>query len=148
MGLILTIDEIHEHMEGLGLLNEQTSKSLLYGQVMPTTGQWLFFGNYALLAKGAYYVFAMEEERIILIPLGKMSGKINKKVDPIFIPFDELEEIKIKGGLMHSVTFLSQENELTLKFAKHGLGMKWHKENLERTMADIHQLADRANNHG
>lgn len=141
MGLILSIDEINEHMDQLGLLNPQTKRTLVYGQVMPNAGQLFLFGAYAQLVKGAYFVMSLEENRIILIPLSKISGKIDKKAEPIFIPHEELEGIILKNGMMmHSATFLGKEQELTLKFAKNGIGMKWHKENLNNTMRELEKL--------
>lgn len=141
MGLILSIDEIHEHMAQLGSLNERTERTLVYAQLAPSVGEFFLLGAYAQLIKGGYFVMSLEEDSIIIIPLGKLSGKINKKSEPIIIPHEELDGIQLKKGMMiYKVLLLSEEHELPLRLSKVTMGMKWHKENLEHTMDELEKL--------
>ena len=40
MGLILKIEEVHEHLAAFNLLTPELQETLVYAQVMPSTGQW------------------------------------------------------------------------------------------------------------
>lgn len=135
MGLILSHEEILDYLEENNLRNDLTEGALVYAQVMPSAGQFLLFGPYAQLVKGSYFVLTVDKERLILIPLHKLTGKIDRKVDPMFIPFAEIEQIKIKNGLLwYTVTIVGEGQELPLKLSKNAVGMKWHKNNLEPTI--------------
>lgn len=141
MGLILQIDEVHEHLKSHNLLTPELKETLVYAQVMPSTGQLLLFGQYAALINGAYYVMGLEADRAVLVPLNKLTGKIDKKVDPVFIPYTELVDVHVKNGrIMNSVTFTGDEQELTVKITKMALGMRWHKENMQRFMDGVKAL--------
>lgn len=141
MALVLTIKEIIEHLEQLGLWNPATERTVVYAQVNPSMGQFFLFGAYAQLIKGKYFVMCLEENRVILIPLSKLSGKIDKKLEPIFIPHEELEGVYIKRGkMMHTVIFIGEEEELPLNLSKVAVGMKWHKNNLETVMTELEAL--------
>lgn len=143
MGLVLSFEEIQEHMNQHGLWNSYTEQTVIYAQVNPTAGQVFLFGGYAQLLKGQYYVMSLEKDRIILLPLGKLSGKIDKKLDPVIIPHEELEGIYIKKGkMMNTVILLGEEEELPLKISKVVMGMKWHKERLDFTMQELEKLQE------
>ncbi|MGO4994194.1 hypothetical protein [Jeotgalibaca porci] len=135
MGLILKIEEVHEHLAAFNLLTPELQETLVYAQVMPSTGQFLLFGAYATLINGAYYVMGLEKERVVLVPLNKLTGKIDKKIEPIFIPHGELVDVQCKKGrMMNSVTFTGDEQELTVKISKVAMGMRWHKDNIPAFM--------------
>lgn len=141
MGLVLTIDEIHTHLTELGLMSPELEETLVYAQVTPSAGSLFLFGAYAQMLKGAYFVMGLEKERIVLIPLNKISGKIDKKLEPIFIPHEELDGVFIKRGkIQHSVTFLGEDQELPLKLGNIVMGMKWHKEHLQHTLGELEKL--------
>lgn len=143
MGLILSIDDIHDHMKQLGILNEQTERTLVYAQISPSVGDLLLLGAYTQLIKGGYFVMCLETDSIIMIPLGKLSGKINKKSEPIIIPHTELEGVQVKKGkLLYKVLLLSEEHELPLQLSKVTMGMKWHKNHLEHTMNELEKLQE------
>lgn len=142
MGLILSIGEIHDHLAEHELLTRQVKDTLVYAQVMPSVAQYLLLSSYAMLINGAYFVMALQEDRIVIIPLNKITGKIDKKLAPIFIPHDELVEVTIKKGkIMDSITFSGEDQELTVKISKIIMGMSWHKENIGAFMAGIQTLA-------
>lgn len=131
MGLILTHEEIVAYLQEQGLHHPLIEETLVYAQVMPTVGQFFLFGQYAQLVKGSYFVLGLDEDQVVLLPLHKVTGKIDRKVEPMFIPFNKIDDIKIKNGMMwYSVTIQGEGHELPLKLAKHALGMKWHKNNL------------------
>ena len=141
MGLILQIEEVHQHLEDHSLLTPELKETLVYAQVMPSTGQLLLFGSYATLMNGAYYVMGLEAERVVLVPLNKLTGKIDKKVEPVFIPHEELVDVySKKGRMMNSVTFTGDEQALTVKISKVALGMRWHKEHIQRFMDGVMEL--------
>ncbi|MGP6140123.1 MULTISPECIES: hypothetical protein [unclassified Jeotgalibaca] len=144
MALVLKVEEIYQHLSEYDLLNPQIKQTLVYAQVMPTTGQFLLLGAYATLISGAYFVMALEEERVVLIPLHKITGKIDKKLAPIFIPREELVDVYVKEGrMMNSVSFTGEDQQLTVKLSKVVIGMAWHKENMSRFMAGIRRLEEK-----
>lgn len=141
MALVLKVEEIHQHLSDYDLLNPQIKETLVYGQVMPSTGQLLLLGAYATLINGAYFVMGLEKDRVVLIPLHKITGKIDKKLDPIFIPHEDLVDIFVKDGrMMNSVTFTGEDQQLTVKISKIVMGMPWHKANIARFMEGIRKL--------
>lgn len=139
--MILKIEEVHQHLEERNILTPELKETLVYAQVMPSTGQLLLFGSYATLMNGAYYVMGLEADRVVLVPLNKLTGKIDKKIEPIFIPHEELVDVySKKGRMMNSVTFTGDEQALTLKISKVALGMRWHKDNMQRFMDGVREL--------
>lgn len=141
MSLVLKKEDVVEYLEEKGLLNSFTKETIVYAQIMPSTAQVFLLGAYAQLVKGNYFAMCIDEKRVILIQLSKVSGKINRKVDPMFIPFEEIEDVKIKNGiLMYTVTIQGEGQELPLKLSKKALGMKWHVANLEHVLTRLENL--------
>lgn len=142
MGLMLQEAEVLARLEEFGLRNENTEQTMVYAQVMPNMGSYFLWGPYAQLVKGQYFVMCLDEDRVILIPLGKVSGKIDKKLDPIVIPKEELDEVKVKRGrMMHTVKLKGDEVELPLKLSAIAMGLPWHKRNLGRVMEELQVLS-------
>lgn len=42
MGLILKIEEVHEHLAAFNLLTPELQETLVYAQVMPSTGNFCY----------------------------------------------------------------------------------------------------------
>lgn len=138
MALTLQEADVLARLEEFGLRNANTEQTMVYAQVMPNMGSYFLLGPYAQLFKGQYFVMCLDGDRVILIPLGKLSGKIDKKLDPIVIPQEELEQVTIKRGrMMHTVKLKGEGMELPLKLSKVAMGLSWHKNNLERTMEQL-----------
>lgn len=136
MGLILKEEDIIEYLQENKLLNLSTKHTIVYAQIMPSVGQFFLFGAYAQLVKGDYFAMCLDEEQVILIPLSKVSGKINRKVEPIMIPFEDIERVHIKKGvLMYTITLFGKEGEeVPLKLSKQSIGMAWHKNHIENVL--------------
>lgn len=142
MGLVLKKEDVVEYLKEKGLLNAATEDSIVYAQIMPSAGQFFLFGAYAQLVKGNYFAMCMGENQVILIQLSKLSGKINRKVAPILILFEEIEKVHIKDGiLMYTITLFGDEGEeLPLKLNKKAIGMTWHKNNLENVLSRMKSI--------
>lgn len=142
MALTLQEQDILKRLEEFGLRNEQTEQTAVYGQVMPSAGSYFFLGPYAALLKGQYFVLCLDEDRVILLPLGRLSGKIDKKLDPVIIPFQDLEEVKLKDGkLMQTVTLIGDGVKLPLKLSKVAVGLGWHKRNLPNVWQQLQAVS-------
>ena len=138
MGLMLSEKEILANLEANGLLSPMTESTAVWAQIMPSTGSLVLFGAYAQLAKGSYFILCMEQDKVILLPVHKVTGKIDAKKEPIILPFQELDSVEVgKNALLHKVTFTSGERVMSLKISKFAAGTKWHKNNLEKALAEI-----------
>lgn len=138
MGLMLQEEEVLARLEEFGLRNANTAETMVYAQVMPNMGAYFLWGAYAQIVKGQYFVMCLDEDRVILLPLGKISGKIDKNLDPIVVPMAELDEIQVKRGrMMHTVKLKGDEMELPLKLSAIAMGLPWHKRNLDRVMKQL-----------
>lgn len=138
MGLMLSEKEILANLEANGLLSPMTESTAVWAQIMPSTGSLVLFGAYAQLAKGSYFILCMEQDKVILLPVHKVTGKIDAKKEPIIMPFEELDSVEVgKNALLHKVTFTAGERVMPLKINKFAAGTKWHKNNLETALAEI-----------
>ncbi|MER2226629.1 MAG: hypothetical protein ABS916_06180 [Carnobacterium sp.] len=138
MGLMLSEKEILANLEDNGLLSPMTESTAVWAQIMPSTGSLVLFGAYAQLAKGSYFILCMEQDKVILLPVHKVTGKIDAKKEPIIMPFEELDSVEVgKNALLHKVTFTAGERVMPLKINKIAAGTKWHKNNLEKALAEI-----------
>lgn len=80
----------------------------------------------------------MEQDKVILLPVHKVTGKVDAKKEPIILPFEELDSVEVgKNVLLHKVTFTAGERVMPLKINKVATGTKWHKNNLEKALAEI-----------
>lgn len=138
MGLMLSENEIVEYLDTKGLLSSMTESTAVWAQIMPSVGSLLVFGAYAQLAKGSYFILCMENDKVILLPVHKVTGKMDSKKEPLIIPFEELESVEVgKNSLMHKVTFTAGEQILPLKINKQAMGTKWHKNHLKKALTEI-----------
>lgn len=142
MGLILKEEDIVEYLQEKELFSPSTKDTIVYAQIMPSAGQFFLFGAYAQLVKGDYFAMCLDEKRIILIQLSKVSGKINRKIEPIFIPFEEIKKVHIKNGvLMYTITLFGDEGEeVPLKLSKTSIGMAWHKNHIENVLKRLQSV--------
>ncbi len=138
MGLMLSEKEIIAYLDANSLLNPMTESTAVWAQIMPSTGSLLVFGAYAQLLKGSYFVLCMEQDKVILLPVHKVTGKMDYKKEPLIIPFEELDSVEVgKNMLLHKVTFTAGEQILPLKINKMATGTKWHKNHLEKALAEV-----------
>ena len=142
MALILKEEDVKEYLEKEGMLNSFTEDTIVYAQILPSTAQFFILGASAQLVKGNYFAMCIDKNQIILIQLSKITGKINQKVEPMIIPFDEINSVHIKDGLLlYTITFQGEEGEkLSLKLSKKAVGMQWHKNNLEPVLQRLRNL--------
>ena len=138
MGLMLSEKEILANLEVNGLLSPMTESTAVWAQIMPSTGSLVLFGAYAQLAKGSYFILCMEQDKVILLPVHKITGKMDSKKEPIIMTFEELDSVEVgKNALLHKVTFTAGERVMPLKINKVAAGTKWHKDHLEKALTEI-----------
>lgn len=138
MGLMLSEKEIMTYLDAKGLLSPMTESTAVWAQIMPSVGSLVVFGAYAQLLKGSYFILCMEEDKVVLLPVHKVTGKMDTKKEPIIIPFEELDSVEVgKNVLLHKVTFTAGEQVMPLKINKIAAGTKWHKNNLEKALVEI-----------
>ncbi|UJF15549.1 hypothetical protein LZ578_11390 [Jeotgalibaca sp. MA1X17-3] len=142
MGLVLKEEDIKEYLQEKGLLNSFTKDTIVYAQIMPSAGQFFLFGAYTQLVKGDYFAMCLDEKQIVLIQLNKLSGKINRKIEPILLPFEEIKSVHIKNGiLMYTITLFGEKGEeVPLKLSKTSIGMAWHKNHLENVLKRLQSV--------
>lgn len=126
MNEAMKIENIKTYMEPLDI---PVSQNFVYGYTEPGIMSSFTYGALASFIDMQYYLLFFSSEEISLVGLtmmGQFSGK------HIQIPYEDIEYLKVKKGLIQYkiVVKVKGEKKLTFKSNKVIAGIKWQKNNL------------------